>query len=189
MSTFGERELRSASSGRFDPLTPPGHLVARLGSLDIKPWLAPSLAARRCLCVFLIMVLRPSLARSVSIMRQATRVGGFQRRWQSNPRASQASQASWTTGTVLLFSAFASSVAFTYGTRFGSGSQRSELGERAPQYGNAEDLDKVIAHIDRSSGPDCRRVLCKQLNMWKLQLRKTISLALLRLCQNSCYSS
>ena len=162
-STFGEtglRELRSASSGRFDPWTPPDHLVARLGSLEIKQWLAPNFAVRKCLCVFLIMALRPSLARSVSIIRQATRVNGFQRRWQSNPRTSQASQASWTTGTVLLFSAFASSVAYTYGTRFGGGSQRIELGERAPQYGNAEDLDKVNAHIDGSSGLDFRRFLC-----------------------------
>ena len=113
------------------------------------------------------MALRPSLARSVSIIRQATRVNGFQRRWQSNPRISQASQASWTTGTVLLFSAFASSVAYTYGSRFGNGMQRIELGERAPQYGNAEDLDKVNAHVDELSGPDFRRVLGNRLNMWE----------------------
>ena len=109
------------------------------------------------------MALRPSLARSVSIIRQATRLNGFQRRWQSRPRISQASQASWTTGTVLLFSGFASSaVAYTYGTRVGRGAHEIDLGERAPQYeyGTAEDLDKVNAHIDGSSGPDIRRFLC-----------------------------
>ena len=101
--------------------TPPDHLVGRLlGFREIKQWLATNCTARKCFCLFLIMALRPSLARSVGIIRRAPRANGFQRRWQSNPRINQASQASYTTGTVLLFSAFAGSVAFTYGTRIGS---------------------------------------------------------------------
>ena len=71
------------------------------------------------------------------------------RRWQSNAslKSSNASGNTgyfWTTGRALLFSAFASCLAYAYGIT-DTGSQLNEIWrkDKAPRYGSAKELEKV----------------------------------------------
>lgn len=102
--------------------------------------------ACRCPRVSLDMTLRPPSAPFSSVLRHFTRFSGLQRRWQSSLRVSQRPKAPWTTARVLLLSAFASSLTYTYGVRSRSRISGGDSWETIPRYGSAQDLDKVSVH-------------------------------------------
>ncbi|KAL2054085.1 hypothetical protein ABVK25_005624 [Lepraria finkii] len=106
----------------------------------------------RPVCSRLVRSTRLTQWRSVtrSILSRCT-----QERWQSSNALGSSPGPFWTTSRVLLFTTFASSLAYIYGVT-DTGSHLDELWRRnkAPQYGTAKDLQKAIAELRALYGED-----------------------------------
>ncbi|MCJ1407437.1 hypothetical protein MMC19_001508 [Ptychographa xylographoides] len=96
-----------------------------------------------------------------STVRQAPRPFPAWQRWNSHTpgkfvNSANKSRQFWTTGRTLLFSAFASSLAYVYGVADTGYQLKSVLGKNeAPQYGTVKELEKAVSEIRQALGDDC----------------------------------